>query len=175
MISTHVLYLRYLVRHKWFVLVAGRKTGVSLWRLIIHDWSKFTPSEWFPYATFFYAPRPIGTPTDSMDRPNVAANVLYERASRQVAFDRAWLHHQHWNKHHWQHFVLRNDDGTTVALRMPETYVREMVADWMGAGRAITGKWEVRSWYAKNRDRILLHDDTRMMVDMLVDMQKGDA
>lgn len=86
----------------------------------------------------------------------------------KAAFDRAWLHHQHANPHHWQHWVLREDDGGTKVLAMPDKFVREMVADWMGAGRAITGRWEVAVWYAKNRDRILLHDDTRTLVDALI-------
>jgi hypothetical protein len=42
----HWRYLRYLCRHKWFVAVAGLHLGVGLWRLLIHDYSKFFPSEW---------------------------------------------------------------------------------------------------------------------------------
>lgn len=34
-----------ILKHKWFVLLAGLEVGVPLWRLIIHDWSKFTPAE----------------------------------------------------------------------------------------------------------------------------------
>jgi hypothetical protein len=45
------------VRHKWFVLLAGLKTGAPLWRLIIHDWSKFTPAERGPYVRPFYGPK----------------------------------------------------------------------------------------------------------------------
>jgi N-acetyl-anhydromuramyl-L-alanine amidase AmpD len=40
------------------------------------------------------------------------------------------------------------------ALPMPEPLVREMVADWMGAGRAITGQWDVAGWYTKNREKM---------------------
>jgi hypothetical protein len=35
----------------------------------------------------------------------------------------------------------------------------------MGAGRAITGRWECAEWYAKNRDKIVLHENTRRIVD----------
>ena len=51
---------------------------------------------------------------------------------------------------------------------MPEHFVREMVADWMGAGRAITGAWEMVEWYAKNREKIKLASQTRRLVDDLV-------
>jgi len=40
-----------------------------------------------------------------------------------------------------------------------------MVADWMGAGRAITGRWETKEWYGKNKGNMLLHPETRKMVE----------
>ena len=46
--KAHLRYLGYVLRHKWFVLVAGLKVGAPLWRLLIHDWSKFTAAEWGP-------------------------------------------------------------------------------------------------------------------------------
>jgi len=147
--KAHLEYASYVARHKWFVFVAGLKTGAPIWRLLIHDWSKLTLAEWGPYVRSFY-----GTEGRT---PEVRA-----------AFNAAWLHHQHRNPHHWQHWLLREDDGPTVALEMPPKLIREMVADWMGAGRAITGKWEVGSWYAANRDKIVLAEGTRVLVDLLI-------
>lgn len=151
-LRAHLGYLRYVVRHKWFVLMAGRRTGAPLWRLLIHDWSKFTRAEWGAYVASFYGPWKYG------NRP----------ASVVAAFDRAWLHHQHTNAHHWQHWVLREDSGTLKLLPMPEGMIREMVADWMGAGRAITGRWEAREWYVKNREVIQLDSKTRGRVEGLL-------
>lgn len=148
----HLRYLSYVLRHKWFVLVAGLRVGAPLWRLLIHDWSKLTPSEWRPYVLSFYGPWGYA------ERPPEVVE----------AFDRAWLHHQHANPHHWQHWVLREDSGDTKVLRMPEHFVREMVADWMGAGRAITGRWEVGEWYAANHAKMLLHPATREEVESLL-------
>lgn len=148
----HLRYLSYVLRHKWFVFLAGLQMGAPLWRLLIHDWSKFTPAEWRPYVLSFYGPWAYG------DRP---AEVV-------EAFDRAWLHHQHANPHHWQHWVLREDSGATKILEMPEPFVREMVADWMGAGRAITGAWGAQDWFLKNREKILLHPDTAALVYCLL-------
>ena len=145
----HWRYLKYLLKHKWFVFIAGRATGVSLWRLIIHDWSKFLPCEWFPYAASFYGPWKY------KDRPSEVV----------ATFDRAWLHHQHFNPHHWQHWVLREDSGAVKLLEMPEHFMREMLADWQGAGRAITGRWDTAEWYKKNRELIQLHPATRRWID----------
>lgn len=46
----HLRYALYVARHKWFVLLAGRRTGAPLWRLLVHDWSKLTPAEWGAYV-----------------------------------------------------------------------------------------------------------------------------
>jgi len=113
------------------------------------------PCEWFPYAISFYGPK---TRTDKTKRD----------------FDRAWLHHQHVNPHHWQHWVLHEDSGATKLLEMPDHFAREMVADWCGAGRAITGKWEVWIWYTKNRENIQLNDSTRKLVDSLIWVEQGE-
>lgn len=151
--SQHLKYAKYLFRHKWFVFIAGRKTGAPLWRLIIHDWSKFLPCEWFPYARYFYGEKP---------------QTENKQEWRKINFDRAWLHHQHANPHHWQHWVLREDSGETKLLPMPDRLIREMVADWMGAGRAITGKWEAGAWYQRNKEKIQLESATREKVESIL-------
>jgi len=155
--KSHWQYIRYLIRHKWFVLVAGLKVRAPLWRLIIHDWSKFLPSEWFAYVDYFY--REEETISDDQ--------FVDER------FNMAWLYHQNRNKHHWQYWVMQKEDGGLAVLPMPEKYVREMVADWASAGRAINGHWDVAQWYRKNRDRIKIHSETRMEVEQLLQVYYG--
>jgi hypothetical protein len=51
---------------------------------------------------------------------------------------------------------------------MPRACILEMVADWMGAGRAITGNWEVQDWYSKNKYNIELHPSTRGAVERIL-------
>lgn len=160
----HLRYLSYVVRHKWFVFRAGLKVGAPLWRLVIHDWSKLSPAEWFPYVQTFYG-------RDATYYRDAARRGFFLRLPRgygQAAFDGAWLHHQHRNPHHWQHWLLREDDGPTKPLRMPYKLVREMVADWMGAGRAITGEWGVASWYEANAEKMVLHPEVRQQVENLI-------
>ena len=146
----HVNYLKYILRHKWFVIVASRKFGVPLWLALLHDWSKFRPSELTPYAETFYKSNGEKQYVESME------------------FEWAWNHHQKRNKHHWQYWLLTLDSGETEALEMPLRYVREMVADWAGAGRAITGKWEYVKWYEHNKIKIKLNDRTRRLVEVLI-------
>lgn len=147
-VKPHIDYAWYVARHKAFVFRAGIKTGAPIWRLVIHDWSKLTPAEWGPYV----------------DRFMRGDSGKLDKSGDSEAFHRAWTHHWHLNPHHWEHWVTTEG----AALRMPEPLVREMVADWMGAGRAITGRWGVADWYAQHRDRIHLHPESRALAESLI-------
>lgn len=172
-LSKHIKYLKYVLRHKWFTFLASTKIkGASCWLAIIHDLSKFRPSEWVAYCRYFYG----GPYRSYADFPS---GLKYEfdcwRISQEFIgqeFDVAWLKHQHRNPHHWQHWILREDNGGTKIMQMPCKYIKEMVADWMGAGRAITGRWEVGEWYEKNKEKILLHPNTRTYVEDILNHVK---
>lgn len=151
----HLAYLWYVVRHKWFVFKASRVTGMSIWRALVHDMSKFLPDEWFPYSCTFYKSDGSKQYVETDD------------------FNMAWLKHQHRNKHHWQYWVLTFDDGGSSPVEMPLKYIREMVADWIGAGLAITGRCEVEEWYGKNKDKMALTPRTRRCVETLITMATG--
>jgi hypothetical protein len=154
----HLQYLWYVTRHKWFVFIECLKLGVPIHLAILHDWQKFTPTEWSPYALSFYGP------WGYKDRPQWLKDD----------FDKAWLHHQHRGPHHWQYWILRNDDGNIVALEMPNRYRLEMLADWRGAGRAINGKDDTVSWYLKNRDRMYLHYNTQNLIEQSLGVDKKE-
>jgi hypothetical protein len=139
------------IRHKWFVFLASFKVGVPLWFAIIHDWSKFLPSELPHYDRQFFGDR--GDP---------------------VGFAVAWLYHQNRHPHHPEFWITRHDHshGEKVAidecLPMPEVYIREMIADWLGASMAYTGSWDMQEWLAGNLEKKRLHPDTRIaVIDLL--------
>lgn len=135
------------LRHKWFVLLAGLKTQAPLWRLLIHDWSKFTPAEYFGYQRHFFSMKGSS--------PNI------------TGFNRAWLHHIHHNPHHWEHWIIPEKR----AVPMPERAVREMVADWMAAGRAYEGKWPEKhnwKWLVENRHEMNLSFVTDATLDSVL-------
>jgi hypothetical protein len=161
-LKAHIAYLRYVLRHKWFVFLACRRLGVPLWRSIIHDWTKFTPAEWSPYVHQFY------NPDGSKRQVNRADGGLHTR-NLDVAFNQAWLHHQKHNPHHWQYWLLVNDEDGTVPLEVPFNYVLEMIADWDGAGRAITGKSDPAGWYEKTGHKMILHPETRELVEAILE------
>ena len=141
-------YLKYIIKHKWFVLIECINYGI-VWRGVIHDLSKLLPDEFIPYAKHFYG-------TDD------------EKKSVEDKFDKAWLLHQKRNKHHWQHWILREDDGGTKIIYMPTKYYTEMVCDWVGAGRAIHGKKDIKEWYDSNKEQILVTDETRTAIEKFI-------
>lgn len=151
----HLAYLKYVLRHKWFVFKASNKLGGSVARAIFHDFSKFLPSEWMAYSFTFY--NSDGT----------------SRYIESEWFTRAWQAHQRRNSHHWQYWLITWDRGDTEPIQMDFYATLEMLADWFGAGRAITGKWEVWDWYEKNKDIIKLHPATRGMVEHILLREKG--
>lgn len=153
----YLKYLNYVIRHKWFVLLACFRRGLY-WQGIIHDWSKFLPDEFFPYAEYFYGFKPSPELAEYARREGLP---LPDREQVRMDFDHAWLRHIHRNPHHWQHWILREDGGSIKILKMPRRYRIEMECDWEGAGRAITGKTEFIQWYLNNFEKMQLHPCTR--------------
>lgn len=153
--KAHWSYLKYISRHKWFVFQEACKLDIAMLGLV-HDWSKFLPSEWCAYANFFYGNEEV--------HPRDETGYYKPPITGDAAFDFAWLLHQKRNKHHWQWWVLPKDDGGFNVLPMPDRYRREMLADWRGAGRA-QGQPNTRAWYHKNKGKMKLHKHTRDWIE----------
>ena len=80
-------------------------------------------------------------------------------------FDKAWLYHIHRNKHHWQYWLLQEDDGPLKKIAIPMTYLLETIADWIGAGKSITGKDNIVEWYESNKQNMQLRDIQRKFIE----------
>ena len=158
----YLKYLKYLLRHKWYVMIECFKEGLY-YRGIMHDMSKFRLSEFIPYARYFYD-------YDS-DRH---FDVDLERA-----FNLAWLKHQKRNPHHWQYWILQEDDGGRCHIKMPIDYLEEMICDWIGAGKA-QGYYspkedkykETREWYIKNKENIHVNRMTEFKIRIILGVDK---
>lgn len=157
--KAHWLYLKYVVRHKFFVFVAGWRLGVPFHRLIIHDWTKFLPREWFPYVDFFYG-QSNEVRSNYFHNPENTSEVA-------IRFNAAWNHHQKKNDHHWQWWVITLDMGKTFILPMSGNARLEMLADWIGAGK-VQGSKPVQEWYTANKEKIQLHPDTREWLEKML-------
>ncbi len=152
-------YILITIKHKWFVLLAGLKLHIPLWLLLIHDWSKFTLKELPHYQRQFYG-----------------------KADKPLDFSYAWLHHQKYNKHHWEYWIpiTGHNRGGYVDMQplpMPVIYVKEMIADWIGAGRAYEGKYpDINNWvwWQKHNNKILAHcaPETIKIINAIIPKQE---
>lgn len=116
-----------------------------------HDESKYSKEEYDAYDAHFYG--------------DIKSHQVLQE------FNKAWLHHQHMNPHHWQHWVLINDDlvDGTIALEMPLKYVYEMIADWWSfSWLAKANLFEIFNWYKLHQGRMILNQKTRFIVENIL-------
>ena len=115
-----------------------------------HDASKSEPDEYVAYDKYFYG------------RNRSFAVVEH--------FNQAWLMHQKRNPHHWQYWVLINDDPGEgmIILDMPYNYIIEMICDWWAFSWAKGDLREIFKWYVAHKDYMKLSDKTRKIVDNIL-------
>lgn len=120
-----------------------------------HDHSKDTIAEYEAYDNYFYG-------------GNRSYQVVQE-------FRKAWLHHIHRNPHHWQHWVLINDDPKEgdIILDMDHVYIVEMICDWWAFSWAKGNLYEIFNWYDEHKDYMKLSNKTRMSVNYILDKIKA--
>lgn len=159
----YIAYFFRVIKHKYYVFLSCKKLGVPIFIAIWHDMDKFLPKEFIPYARVFFdkngKPNKIYSDKSSYDPNNI-------KPVSEFSF--AWLLHQR-NKHHWEAWVSIGDCGNLKPLPIPEIYLREMVADWMGAGMAYDGKSNPNGWYFKNKYSIVMEKNSRILLEVLLD------
>lgn len=126
------------------------------WQIcLMHDHTKNRSDEYIPYDAYFYG-------------GNRSSKVVEE-------FNKAWLKHVHRNPHHWQHWVLINDDPSAgeIILDMDYKYVIEMICDWWSFGWKQGKLDELFNWYDGHKDYIKLSAKTRDIVESILDKIKA--
>lgn len=123
---------------------------------VTHDASKTDADEYDAYDDHFYGTR-SGSPSEVKE------------------FNKAWLHHIHNNPHHWQYWCIINDDpkdGGITCVEMPRWYVIEMICDWWSFSWKKDNLYEIFDWYEERKDHIKLHNNTRKLVETILDQMK---
>lgn len=106
----------------------------------MHDQAKFSDEEFDAYADHFY-----GTKSKAHDE----------------AFDYAWLDHIHKNKHHWQYWMLQNDEDGLKCLKIPTEYLIEMICDWWAFSWNKGNLQEIFNWYDSHKKGIQMNEESR--------------
>lgn len=151
----YIAYFLYILKHKYHVFVIGRKLGVSFFQLLLHDVSKFLPSEFFSYAKTYYNDKGISEYTPNDD--------IYI----------AWNAHQKRNKHHWQYYVLLDENHVILPLDIPDKYLNEMVADMLAFSIDNPKAKSALDYYNSSKERMFLsRKSTHHLEDLLEKMSK---
>lgn len=159
-------YDDYLKRHKYNVRKAFEWLRDNLshvtndipdleWQIVTnHDQSKTTTDEYDAYDAYFYGNNP-------------SHGVVKD-------FKKAWLLHIHRNPHHWQYWILINDDpgeGMTI-LDMPDLYIVEMICDWWSFSWVSGNLTDIFRWYADHSENMKLSPRTRTKVEGILHLIK---
>jgi hypothetical protein len=166
--------LKYTLLHKWYVFTYCLVWGIPL-RGILHDWSKFIPWIYRAYRRWFYGDWPSSDDAIALGRVRPGSLPKWVEWTVKESFDRARCRHQKLERHHWQFWLLVEDDRPVPrALEMPYKDVKSMVANWLGAARVRHAKemaiGEVRHWYLERRYKLVLHPKTRATVEYLLNV-----
>ena len=135
--------------------IDGYLIGNAILRADEHDRSKYDAEEYKAYDDYFYG----GNRSYAVKRD----------------FDYAWLRHIHHNPHHWQHWVLIEDDnaGMMKPLEMPVQCVLEMIADWWSFSWKSGNLTEIFEWYDNHKGTIVLHPKTKKLVESILDVMES--
>lgn len=150
--------LWYLCIHKYYVWYFGTILNVPLWRILIHDLSKFHPTELQGYVRY---------------------HELKQLKSED--FYRAIHHHFRCNDHHWNYWTMHLDVNnpsepySVICIPMPDVAIREMVADWAAAGYGKNGYLDLARYYESQKDFILLHAKTRDRIEYYIQKLVDDS
>lgn len=156
-------HLKTVCRHRHRVLWHCVKAGIPL-RGILHDLSKFSPTEFIPGVKYYQGNR----------SPN-------EREREVRGYSQAWMHHKGRNRHHYEYWTDYNPKTRRIeAVRMPRKYLVEMFCDRVAASKIYRGKdyrdSDPLDYLLKGHALEAMHPDTaadlRTMLEILA--KKGE-
>ena len=112
-----------ITKHRHVVFRDCFRVGLY-WRGLVHDLSKYSPTEFWSGAKYYQGTR----------SPN-------SRQRELIGYSTAWMHHKGRNKHHYEYWT--DIDPKTKHYRpvpMPRKYLVEMVMDRIAACKIYHGK-----------------------------------
>ena len=150
-------HFKTITRHKLLVMAGCFKVGLYKQGLL-HDLSKYTPSEFLIGARYFQGNR----------SPNSA-----ERDDK--GYSEAWMHHKGRNRHHYEYWTdLNRKTRRYESVPMPRNYLVEMVMDRIAACRTYQGKnytpASALNYYLGSMERSLIHPQTQQELEYILTM-----
>ncbi len=143
--------------HRWLVRQGCFKVGLY-WRGLVHDLSKYSPTEFLVGARYFQGVR----------SPNAA-----EREDK--GYSEAWMHHKGRNRHHYEYWTdMSRETRNYEPVPMPRKYFAEMIMDRIAACKVYQGDHYTSAsaleYFMKSRERVLMHPQTRQELEFVLTM-----
>ncbi|MBQ8194003.1 MAG: catalase [Oscillospiraceae bacterium] len=155
-------HFRTITRHRHKVMQHCFRAGIP-WRGMLHDLSKYSPTEFVPGAKYYQGTR----------SPNEKERELF-------GYSLAWMHHKGRNRHHFEYWCDYNPETKlNEPVKMPLKFVVEMFCDRVAASKIYQGKsYTDRSpleYFLRGKDRRRIHPETSQMLEKLLTMLAEDG
>ena len=152
--------------HKMLVMIGCFQVGL-IKQGLLHDLSKYSPTEFIVGCKYYQG--------------NMSPNNAEREA---IGYSSAWLHHKGRNKHHLEYWIdyripdkkgpHKGEHKGLCGMKMPVNYVVEMYIDRVAASKNYQ-KEKYRddsalAYYMNGRQFHVLHDDTRALLELLLEM-----
>ncbi len=158
-------HFKTITHHRHKVIANCFRAGIPL-RGLLHDLSKYSPTEFIPGAKHYLGNR----------SPN-------EGEREDYGYSKAWMHHKGRNRHHFEYWT--DYDPVTKLMsgvKMPRKYLIEMFCDRVAASKIYNKKDYTDSkpleyfMKAKNRRATIIHPETSDEIEFLLRMleEKGE-
>lgn len=156
-------HLATITKHRHKVAAHCFRAGIPL-RGLLHDLSKYSPTEFFAGVRFYQGTR----------SPN-------EGEREKNGYSLAWMHHKGRNRHHFEYWTDYNITNHRVeAVKMPLKFVVEMLCDRVAASKIYMRESYTDSsaleYYERRRDERFIHPETAAFLEKLLKMlrDKGE-
>lgn len=145
-------HLNTITKHRHMVIRHCFKAGIPF-RGLLHDLSKYSPTELFVGAKFYKGDR----------SPNEGERATYGYSS-------AWLHHKGRNRHHFEYWSDYNPETKCVGpVKMPIIFVKEMFCDRVAASKIYQDKnytdKHPLEYFLRGKARRLIHPETSDLIE----------
>lgn len=157
-----IKHFRVITKHRHTVMKHCFRAGIPI-RGLLHDLSKYSPTEFLPGAKFFDGSR---SPTE------------LERAAH--GYSRAWVHHKGRNRHHFEYWTDYHPvTKQMVPVKMPLKFVIEMFCDRVAACKVYKGReYDCASpyeYFARGSAKKRMHEDTGALLERLLVMLRDEG
>lgn len=156
-------HLKTVNSHRRQVLIHCIKAGIPV-RGLLHDLSKFTPTEFIPGVKYFQGDR----------SPN-------EKEREVDGYSKAWMHHKGRNRHHFEYWTDYNMKTKRLEpVPMPEIFIFEMFCDRVAASKTYNKEKYTNNmpieYFLRAKHTRIIHPDTAHKLEFLLTMlrDKGE-